>query len=86
MAEGPIGAAALRWQRAALRLHALGARAFAEAVAEVAQTHPAGADLLAVFETYAARLTADMLRAVGGDRFPPRPLAIVPPPDREGGA
>ncbi|MDN3568957.1 hypothetical protein ACFQY5_18760 [Paeniroseomonas aquatica] len=76
----------MRWHRAAARLHALGARAFAEAVAEVAQTHPAGADLLAVFETYGSRLGADMIRAAGADRFPPRLLAVVVPSDSEDGA
>ena len=84
--SAPHAALLLRWQRAAIRLHALGARAFAEAVAEVAQTHPAGADLLAVFETYAARLGADMIRAAGGDRFPPRVLALVPPKNGDGSA
>lgn len=73
----------LRWHLAAVRLHGLGARAFADAVAEAAQTHPAGADLLAVFETYATRLCADVIRAAGADRFPPRPLALVTPRDGE---
>lgn len=71
----------LRWQRIAARLHDLGARTFAEAVAEVAQTHPAGADLIALFECYASRLSADMIRAAGADRFPARPLALVPRDD-----
>jgi hypothetical protein len=52
-----------------------------EAVAEVAQTHPAGADLIALFECCVSRLSADMIRAAGADRFPPRPLALVPRDD-----
>jgi len=76
----------LRWQRAAARLHSLGARAFAEAVMEVAHTHPAGADLLALFETYAARLTAEMIHAAGAIGFPPCRPVLVPKPDPEGEA
>ena len=59
----------LRLARAAERLHALPPRVLAELLAEI------GAPLSTV-ERYAA-LDADLIRAVGADRFPPRPVYVV---------
>ena len=49
-------------------------RAFEEAMLEVDR----GADLDQVLAAY-ERLTLDMLKAVGGDRFPPAPIHGVQP-------
>ncbi len=67
----------LRLDRGAEHLHALGARATAELLAEIASRIgglPACLGLLAKFQ---AKLTPTMLRATGGDRFPPRTLRRV---------
>ena len=69
---------ALRLQRGAEHLHALGPRATAELLAEVAQRTggmPCVLELLAAFEE---RLTPAMIRAAGADRFPARRLHAVP--------
>lgn len=66
----------LRLQRGAEHLHALGPRAVAEFLAEVSGKIgglPAIQSLLVEYQ----RLTPGMVRAAGGDRFPPRPLRIV---------
>lgn len=58
----------LRRQRIATRMHALGVRALYEAIEEI------GAPAWRVVEKYVGALTPELLRAVGGDRFPRRPL------------
>jgi hypothetical protein len=66
----------LRLQRGVEHLHALGPRATAELLTEIgAQTGemPAIMQLLAKYE----RLTQEVLRRLGGDGFPPRPLHRV---------
>ncbi len=74
---GPIAAevvASLRRQRQIEHVHRLGARAVGELLREVDD----GADLdhaLAAYE----RLTPDLLKAVGGDRFPAQPIHEVGP-------
>jgi hypothetical protein len=65
----------LRLQRGTEHLHKLGARATAEFLAQVAGQiggMPAIMSLLAEYECRPA-----MVRAAGGDRFPPRPLHAV---------
>lgn len=59
----------LRLDRAAERLHALPPRVLAELLAEIDAP-------LSTVERYAA-LDAGMLRAVGGDRFPPPAVYVV---------
>lgn len=59
----------LRLDRAAERLHALGPRAVAELLAAIDAP-------LSTVERFAA-IDPDMLRAVGGDRFPPAALYVV---------
>ena len=68
----------MRLERGALHLHACGPRAMAELLAEVADRIgglPCVLDRLAEYER---RLTPEALRAVGGDRFAPRQLCVVP--------
>ena len=72
---GPIAAevvASLRRQRQIEHVHRLGARAVGELLREVDD----GADLdhaLAAYE----RLTPELLKATGGDRFPAQPIHVV---------
>lgn len=65
---------ALRLQRIAGSIHALGARALYELLAELVAEH--GGDVLLRAEVYAA-LDPDIVRALGGDRFAPSPLRTV---------
>ncbi len=67
----------LRLQRGVEHLHRLGARATAEALAEVADRIGGWPALLAVLAEYERHLTPAMIRAVQADRFPPRPLREV---------
>ncbi len=59
----------LKRQREVEYLHRLGPRAIGEMLREVAN----GEDLDRAIEAY-QRLTPDLLKAVGGDRFPPLPI------------
>ncbi len=68
----------LRFQRGAEHLHDLGPRAIAEYLTEVAAIIGGFPAMLATLEEYQRRLNPDMLRAAGGDRFPPRMLAEAP--------
>ena len=68
---------ALRLQRGAEHVHCLGARALAELLAELARDR---CDLVATLDrldAWRAGLSPELLRAAGGDRFPPRPLRVV---------
>ena len=68
----------LRLQRGTQHLHKLGPRAvagFLEDLADHIGGMPAALGLLAKYEQ---RLSPAMIRAAGGDRFPPRPLHGVP--------
>ena len=65
-------------RRGAEHLHRLGARATAEALAEIANRIGGMPAILGVLEEYRARLTPEMLAVAGGDRFPPRALRAVP--------
>jgi hypothetical protein len=66
----------LRRRYLAQRIHALGARALLELVEELDRHHALGADLDRRLERYAA-LDAQVLRALGADRFPPLPFRAV---------
>ena len=68
----------MRLERGAKHLHSLGPRATAELLAEVAEQIGGMPCILGRLEEYRRRLTPDLLRAVGGDRFPPRPLHEAP--------
>ena len=65
----------LRLQRNAERLYRLGPRAFAEMLVEFGAETGTAERIIKKLEDY-ARLTPEMLRATGGDRFP-RPLRVV---------
>jgi hypothetical protein len=74
--------AAIRFQRDCQRLHDLGARAMSEALLEIADRiggFPAICETLADY----ARFSPDMLRVVGGDKFVPQQLHLLPSDDAE---
>ena len=74
----PPELARARRQRAAERLHRLGARAVFELLDEIGRHHPATAeDIDRRLERYAARSNAELLRETGGDRLPALPMRIV---------
>jgi hypothetical protein len=66
-----------RLQRGAEHLHALGARALAEMLAELARDRCDLAGTLDRLDAWRAGLSPELLCAAGGDRFPPRPLHEV---------
>lgn len=79
LSQNPIHAQAqrrLRRQQLAQQVHRLGARVLFEFLAEIDRYHDLGDDLDQRLERY-ARLEPDVLRAVGGDRFPPSPLRAI---------
>lgn len=63
----------LRFERGAVHLYGLGPRAVMELLAEVAENLAGAPCILGHLARY-ERLTPAMVRAVGGDRFPLRPL------------
>jgi hypothetical protein len=66
----------LRLERGAAHLHRLGPRATAELLAALTARIGGGPALLGLLAEY-ERLSPGMVRAAGGDRFPPRPLHLV---------
>jgi hypothetical protein len=66
----------LHLQRGAEHLHALGARATAELLAEVAAKIGGLPAILSTLDEY-RRFSPRLLRLAGGHRFPPRPLHLV---------
>ena len=58
-------------------LHALGARALAELLLELAEQRADLSATLATLDAWRGRLPVAMVNANGGDRFPPRPLRRV---------
>jgi hypothetical protein len=70
--------ARLRLQRGAEHLHSLGPRATAELLAEVGHRIGGLSAIFTLLREYEVRLSPQMLRAIGGHRFPPRPLRVVP--------
>ena len=67
----------MRLQRGAEHLHTLGPRAVAELLAEVAQSIGGTPCILDRLQKY-ERLRPAVVRATGGDRFPPGPVRPVP--------
>lgn len=67
----------LRLERGGTHLRHLGDRATAEFLTELARRIGGGPAILALLEEY-GRLSPGMVRAAGADRFPPRPLRVVP--------
>jgi hypothetical protein len=66
-------------QRRVEHLHRCGARATAEAFAEIGRRRIGGMPaILTVLGECEQRVAPQRLRAVGGDRFPSRPLRVVP--------
>lgn len=78
MATDPF--TSLRLQRGAEHLHRLGARATAELLAEVANQIDGLPCIVGLLAEYERRLTPELLRATGGDRFPAPWLREVPRP------
>jgi hypothetical protein len=68
----------LRLQRGVEHLHALGPRAQAEFLAEVGHRIGGLPAIMGLLTEYEQRLSPQMLRAVGGHRFPTRPMRVVP--------
>lgn len=67
----------LRLQRGAEHLHRLGPRATAEFLSELACRIGGAPAIMALLTEY-GRVSPGMVRAAGGDRFPPRVLHVVP--------
>ena len=68
----------LRRQRAVERLHRLGPRPVFELFDEIIRAYPQLAgDIDARLDRYTARLTPDLLRVTGADRFPAAPLRAI---------
>ena len=61
----------LRLRRGAEHLCSLGGRATFEFLREIGNEHGIAEHIAAKLDLWRARLTPDLLRAVGGDRFPP---------------
>ena len=68
--------ARLRRQHHVEQIHRLGARVLFELVDELGRVHGLGDDLDRRLERYAG-VDPEVLRAVGGDRFPAPPMRIV---------
>jgi hypothetical protein len=68
----------LRLQRGAEHLHELGARATAELLADVGHRIGGLPCIIGLLGEYERRLSPRMIRLAGGDRFPRRPLRMVP--------
>ena len=69
-------AAELKLERMVQRVHSLGPRPLGELLAEIA-TVTGQPDLIADRVEAYSRLDPAVLRAIGGDRFPPMPLEVV---------
>ena len=65
-----------RWERMIERVHALGPRPLAEMLSEIAAATGEPGLIADRLQAYAA-LDPAVLRAVGGDRFPPNVLEVV---------
>ena len=69
-----IGSA--RWERQIERLHRLGPRPTAELLIEIARDTGRPDIVVGRLQEY-ARLDSEIVRAVGGDRFPAMPFQVV---------
>jgi hypothetical protein len=65
----------LQRQQLARQLYGHGARATVEFIGEMAERFGSGVDDR--LAEYVRRLSPEMLRVTGGDRFPPAPIRIV---------
>jgi hypothetical protein len=65
-------------ERGSAHLHRLGDRAIAEFLAEISARIGGLPAVLQILGEYEERLTPEMVRLVGGDRFQPMPLRVVP--------
>jgi hypothetical protein len=65
-----------RFEHLVERVHTLGPRPIGELLAEIATATGEHALIADLVEAYAA-LDPEIVRAVGGDRFPPMPLEVV---------
>ena len=72
----------LRFARKVARLHALGARTHYEFLHEIGRRHGIRTAIEGLLDRYVDHLTVEMLRAVGGDRFPPPPIHLVADSER----
>ena len=63
-------------QRLTRHLYDLGERSVSEFLAELGREHGIEEDILRRLRTY-ARLDLGVVRAVGGDKFPPTPLMVI---------
>jgi hypothetical protein len=66
----------LRRQHLARQVHRLGPRVLFEVIDEIARHHDIAEDVDRRLAAYVDRLTPAMLRATGGDRFPPSPTRL----------
>jgi hypothetical protein len=67
----------LRRQHLARSVHRLGARVLFELLDEIARQHGIAEDVDRRLAAYVDRLSPQMLRATGGDRFPPSPTRVI---------
>jgi hypothetical protein len=67
----------LRLQRGAEHLHALGPRAVAEFLTEIAGAIGGLPAIQSLLNEYERRLTSTTIHAAGGGRVPPRPLRVA---------
>jgi hypothetical protein len=75
--KAPADLRELRFQRNVAQLHRLGPRALHALLRELGARHLIGTEIETIVAWYVARLDDEMVRAVGGDRFPPTPLYLV---------
>ena len=66
-----------RYEHMVEHLHSLGPRPFGELLIEIATTTGEPALIARHLEEF-ARLDAELIRYLGGDRFPPMPLQVMP--------
>ena len=80
MSQADLGLKAvrrMRLERAAICVHRMGPRVFFELLKEVGQHNNCEADVAARLESYAAKLTPEMIAVTGADRFAPwRPVLV----------
>lgn len=71
----------LQLQRGTEHLHTLGPRALAGFLEDLAGRMGGMPAILGLLAEYRARMSLDMVLAARADRFPPRPLSLVPHDD-----
>ena len=68
----------VRYQRQVLHLHRLGPRAVAEFLTEIGKQADCAPAIFDLLTEYQDRLTPELIRQAGGDRFARIPLLLVP--------